>query len=420
MKITDSLKCLITNYHVLNPETIILNIELEIWNSKKILLNINDHYIKYFDKPKDITVIEIQETDELYKDIEFLNYDPLDGQQHYSIYKDKEIFTIQHPLGNDSHTASGKITNIIRDCEFNHTISTTGGSSGCPIILLNNNQVIGIHKGGYEKSKINAGTFIGVIIDEIIKDFRKKNNYIISEINIKDNDVNKDIRILNSYEEYMRKTNLDLDNNLKNEEEIKECEIKINDQLINFSYYHRFKRKGIFKIRYIFKKYLNKINHMFYGCSSLIKIDLSNFNTENISCISQMFYECSSLTSINLSYLNTQKVTDMNKMFFGCKSLPSLNLSSFNTQNVTDMSQMFFGCSSLTSLDLSNFNVQNVANIRSMFSLCSSLRNINLDNFEILNVDNMSRLFYECSSLIKLDLSKFNTKNVKKMSQMFF
>ena len=116
MKITDSLKCLFTNYHVLNPETIILNIELEILNSnnnsKKILLNINDYYIKYFDKPKDITVIEIQETDELYKDIEFLNYDPLDGQQHYSIYKDKEIFTIQHPLGNDSHTASGKITII--------------------------------------------------------------------------------------------------------------------------------------------------------------------------------------------------------------------------------------------------------------------------------------------------------------------
>ena len=77
MKITDSLKCLITNYHVLIPETIILNIELEIWNSKKILLNINDHYIKYFDKLKDITVIEIQETDELYKDIEFLNMIPL-------------------------------------------------------------------------------------------------------------------------------------------------------------------------------------------------------------------------------------------------------------------------------------------------------------------------------------------------------
>jgi len=80
MKITDTLKCLITNNHVLDQETINSKVELEIWNSKKILLNTNDHYIKYFVKPKDITVIEIKEEDELYKDIKFLNFDSLYSQ----------------------------------------------------------------------------------------------------------------------------------------------------------------------------------------------------------------------------------------------------------------------------------------------------------------------------------------------------
>ena len=42
-------------------------------------------------------------------------------------------------------------------------------------------------------------------------------------------------------------------------------------------------------------------------------------------------------------------------MFVNCFSLTSLNLSSFNTSNVTDMADMFNGCYSLTSLDLSNF-----------------------------------------------------------------
>ena len=79
MKITDTLKCLITNNHVLDQETINSKVELEIWNSKKILLNTNDHYIKYV-KPKDITVIEIKEEDELYKDIKFLNFDSLYSQ----------------------------------------------------------------------------------------------------------------------------------------------------------------------------------------------------------------------------------------------------------------------------------------------------------------------------------------------------
>ena len=34
----------------------------------------------------------------------------------------------------------------------------------------------------------------------------------------------------------------------------------------------------------------------------------------------------------------------MSCMFFECSSLKEINLSSFNTQNVTDMSAMFGGC----------------------------------------------------------------------------
>ena len=37
----------------------------------------------------------------------------------------------------------------------------------------------------------------------------------------------------------------------------------------------------------------------------------------------------------------------MASMFSGCKSLTNIDLSNFNTQNVTDMSFMFSGCDSL-------------------------------------------------------------------------
>ena len=63
--------------------------------------------------------------------------------------------------------------------------------------------------------------------------------------------------------------------------------------------------------------------------------------------MSYMFYECSSLTNINLSNFNTQNVTDMSNMFSGCKLLTKIDLSNFNTQNVTNMSDMFWGCESL-------------------------------------------------------------------------
>ena len=134
----------------------------------------------------------------------------------------------------------------------------------------------------------------------------------------------------------------------ENEKEIKNnCEIKINNKIIPFNYYHKFNEKGKYLIQYIFKKNITKMNYMFDECESLSSINFSNFNTQN--------------------------VTNMRSMFDGCEFLSSINLSNFNTQNVTNMSEMFSGCGSLSSIDLSNFNTQNVTNISSMFSGCESL-----------------------------------------------
>ena len=47
-------------------------------------------------------------------------------------------------------------------------------------------------------------------------------------------------------------------------------------------------------------------------------------------------------------------------MFCDCESLTNINLSNFNTENVTNMSFMFYGCKSLTNINLANFNTKNV------------------------------------------------------------
>ena len=86
-------------------------------------------------------------------------------------------------------------------------------------------------------------------------------------------------------------------------------------------------------------------------------------------------------------------------MFSGCRSLTSLDLSSFNTSNVTDMSGMFSGCSSLTSLDLSNFNTSKVTKMWHMFNNCSILTSLDLSSFNTSKVTNMSRMFYNCKKL---------------------
>ena len=186
-------------------------------------LNFKNRKTKYLKKPKDIAMIEIKESDNIYKDIEFLDYDKNYIDRGYLIYKNVDIFSIEHPYGDDALCASGKIINI-NEYEFDHDISTDNGSSGCPIILLNNNinliQVIGIHKEGDYIKKLNGGTFIGEILNKELNN-ENKNNYIIAEIYIKDEDINKDIRILNSYEERMRSEGWEIEEDYKNEDEIK-------------------------------------------------------------------------------------------------------------------------------------------------------------------------------------------------------
>ena len=129
----------------------------------------------------------------------------------------------------------------------------------------------------------------------------------------------------------------------ENEEEIKEnCEIKINNIIIRFSYYHKFNKEGKYIIQYLFKKKLSKINHMFYRCSSITYIDLSHFNTQSVKKMWEIFFKCYSLKNINLSNINTQNVTNMGYIFSDCSSLTTINLFNSNNQNATDMHTMFW------------------------------------------------------------------------------
>jgi len=211
-------------------------------------------------------------------------------------------------------------------------------------------------------------------------------NKIIGEIHIKKEDINKDIRIINSFENVKRELKLKDDDDFKylNEKEIKEnIEIKINGKIIEFTYYYKFNKEGKNIIEYSFKNILTKTCFIFYDCISLINLDFSNFNTQNVINMSYMFYNCYSLISLDLSKFNTQKVNDMSYMFYQCKSLKSLDLSNFNTQVVINMSNMFDNCSSLKSLDLSNFNTQNVTFMSFMFYNCNSLKKENIKTKDV-------------------------------------
>ena len=106
------------------------------------------------------------------------------------------------------------------------------------------------------------------------------------------------------------------------------------------------------------------MNRMFCDCSKLTELNLSNFNTSNVTNMSNMFRACSSLTSLDLSSFNTSKVTDMEGMFSNCYKFTTLDLSHFDTSNVTSMFNMFMDCKVIqTQINIKNANMTNYANI---------------------------------------------------------
>lgn len=91
--------------------------------------------------------------------------------------------------------------------------------------------------------------------------------------------------------------------------------------------------------------------------------------------MSFMFEKCSSLTSLDVTHFNTANVTNMDYMFSNCVALTSLYLTNFNTEKVTYMDGMFFSCSSLTTIYASSkFVTTQVSNSINMFYNCRKLK----------------------------------------------
>jgi surface protein len=67
----------------------------------------------------------------------------------------------------------------------------------------------------------------------------------------------------------------------------------------------------------------------------------------------------------------------MNGMFYNCSSLNNLDVTKFDTKNVTDMGCMFYNCSSLNNLDVSKFDTKNVTNMNDIFKNCKFNYDIN-------------------------------------------
>lgn len=377
-----------------------------------------------------------------------------------NIYSTKSIYSLNYPEGKDvmvSYSQPPKFDGK----QIQHKCQTKPGSSGAPILLSDNQKVIGIHCGFPKDSDFNEGLLIIYPIIELNNNINiikidKKSEEKLIEIQPKIRD-DKDLEKYNNlFGNDFIKNNYDCLPSFNNINFTKINEKKISDYIQNsheileqneiillFQNYHKDSSQkeqnflvdifnylskinspktfeyDLVKIRLKFTKPIKDCRKMFNNCQNLIYIDLSHFDSSNVTNMSDMFYYCENLQQINLSNLNTKNVTDMSYMFCGCYNLETIDLSSFKTENVTNMERMFLSCKKLEEINLQNFNTQKVKNMISMFKNCYSLKKINLLSFNIENVVDMSFMFLNCSYLCDIDLSSFDVKNIDANRMIF-
>ena len=148
---------------------------------------------------------------------------------------------------------------------------------------------------------------------------------------------------------------------------------------------------------------------LFNKCSELEYLDLSNIDTSNVTDMGFMFNECEKLKEIKgINKFITNKVIKMDAMFQECNGLTILDLSNFNTSDVTNMGFMFNNCKKLKEIKgINKFVTNKVTDMDTMFNSCCELEYLDLSNFDTSNVIDMSRMFNECNKLKYLNLLNF-------------
>ena len=227
--------------------------------------------------------------------------------------------------------------------------------------------------------------------------------------------------------------------------------ISLNSQKINFKNFNKLTQCNNLMINPSF----TNLNELFYGCSSIMNIDLSNNSLLNCRGVARLCESCTSLLSLKLPEFSDK--VDIYRLCAGCSKVEVIEfypkiMDVSRQYGFTDVNyQVFTNCSHLTTIK--NFKVkctlldsdrekylsrQNLDGVQYMWGGTNNLKNTegmgiynndgraifygyrgNISEFEIgSEVTDVSYLFAEASGITKLDLSSWDAENVKNLTYL--
>ena len=102
-------------------------------------------------------------------------------------------------------------------------------------------------------------------------------------LKINESDIGKKIYFLNEFKKFNRDSIV----------------VFINGKICRYENYQKFPKEGIYNVTIYINYILEDCAALFDGCYNIIDIDLSSFDTKNVTNMSHMFDDCSYLTNID-------------------------------------------------------------------------------------------------------------------------
>lgn len=105
----------------------------------------------------------------------------------------------------------------------------------------------------------------------------------------------------------------------------------------------------------------------------------ASFATARPKSTHSWFEGMTKLTALEgMEYLSTTNAINMSRMFFGCSSLKRVDLDNLDISYATDISEMFSGCADMASLDLGGFDLQDGTATDNLLLNCKGLKTLKL------------------------------------------
>ena len=163
---------------------------------------------------------------------------------------------------------------------------------------------------------------------------------------------------------------------------------------------HNFEEIGDYNINYAAHNDLTSFESMFNGVMTLYKIDVSGFNTSNLTSTKNMFTNTQWLEEIyNINTWYTGKLTNIYEMF-SYSAIKKIDLSGWDSSNITNMYATFMYLTFCTEIKMNGCVNNNVTDAFALFGGSSKLERLEIDSFTPFSEGcNVTSMFYGCDKL---------------------